>query len=339
ATQQFGVDPALAEVTVKALADGELTGDEAKQIAVAACAWAGAVLGQSFGIPAPIGAFVGSAVGGIVVDAVFSAFGIGGDDAAERRRKLEEARQRWIEAQTKWNTEMLRSAWNAYLHYFEAVEDALQKAFDQYKDALAKMGGLRYFESAEIVVPFAVVKRPCASVSGCLYFATGAESVSIRQNPWQHELPIKVAKVTCQPGAKINGVPNAYAALRFWLASPRVSPTGQTGIPDWEQISKIAVELRGSEGKATEAAISLAQGLGKDIERASAAMALVMRDVIRTMAWVTVEEALKKKDAQDFANKLLQANKASATKSALVNSVLLAVGAGALAGWATAKLR
>jgi hypothetical protein len=344
ASEQFGVDPTVAKLTVQALADGELSSGEAHDIAVAACAWAGAVLGQGLGIPAPLGAFIGSALGDIVVTMVFTAFGIGKDDAKERRRKLEEARQRWREAQTKWNTEMLRAAWNAYLHYFEAAVDAVQKMLDQYKDALAETGGLRYYESTKIMAPGGIVQRKCSVPEGCLYFASGSESVLIRQNPWKHEMPIQAVNVTCAAGAKIKGVPNAYAALQFWLGAPRITPTGQTGMTDWEQISKLAVELAGAEGKATQAAIGLAQGFRDDIQRGAAAMAFVIRDAIRVMSWVTVKHALQDKETAERsleileAPKILEAQKYGATKSLMTNSVLLALGAGALAGWATAKL-
>lgn len=372
ATRSWGVDPAFAEVTVKALADGELTVDEAKQIAVAACAWAGAALGQAFGIPAPIGAFIGSALGGVVVDLVFSALGLG-DSAADRARKLEAARARWRSTQTDWNTATLRNAWNAYLHYFESIEDTLQKLFEQYKDALAKSGGIRYYGSTEIAaaapkagagllgglmggvsasVAQAVseatqatkpIARSCHNVGGCLYFTDNGkpyfDSVTVRMNPWEHEVPIQAAWAPCQPGAKLNGVLSPYAALKFWGAAPRPSPTGHVGMSDWDQVWQLSTELRGKEGQAAQASLALAAKMREEVDAGAAAMAFIIRDVIRTMAWVVVEEEIKKESTAEFARKLHEAEQRGAERSDVLNSVLLAAGAGALAGWATAKLR
>lgn len=91
AASQFGVDPSSIELTVNALQDGKLSSGEIEDIGGAAGAIAGAALAQSFGIPAPIGAFIGGKIGAGVGMWVSGALGISASERAEQRRKANAA--------------------------------------------------------------------------------------------------------------------------------------------------------------------------------------------------------------------------------------------------------
>lgn len=93
---QTGVDPKLLTVTAECLLDGKLSAEDCKAIGTCAGAIAGAALAQSFGIPAPIGAFIGGKVGAMVGETFAQIFGL--VDPQEAVRKMQAAFDSFAEA-------------------------------------------------------------------------------------------------------------------------------------------------------------------------------------------------------------------------------------------------
>jgi hypothetical protein len=124
AAMELGVDPKLAVVTVDAIMDGKLDSNDCEAIGKTAGAIAGAAICQAYGIPAPIGAFLGGEIGGFVGGEVAKIFGL-----SDRAYKKWLAEQKRIVAQ-------LQAAAEQQCH---VIREGYWQSFDTYVVALEQL--------------------------------------------------------------------------------------------------------------------------------------------------------------------------------------------------------
>jgi hypothetical protein len=119
-----GVDPKLIAVTAECLLDGKLDDKDCVAIGTTAGAIAGAAIASSFGIPAPIGSFIGGAAGAMVGGTVAQIFGL--DDPQAQVRALQKAfddlaTATVAEAQS-WCTPARSAYWDSFDNFLMATE-------------------------------------------------------------------------------------------------------------------------------------------------------------------------------------------------------------------------
>lgn len=122
ASSELGVDPRIAKVTVEAVLDGKLDKTDCESIGATAGSIAGAAICQMYGIPAPIGAFLGGEIGGWVGGEIADIFG-----ASDAARKEWLDKQRRIVADIRARAEdqcaLIRVGyWNTFDAYVRQAE-------------------------------------------------------------------------------------------------------------------------------------------------------------------------------------------------------------------------
>jgi len=242
---------AIVTVTVESLWDGKVSYDEIRGIVITTGAVIGAVVGQYFGIPAPIGSFIGGLTTAITFDLFAELFGWGPPSYEKRLAAMNAARQlkRAVEADL---FSLNVAAWNEYNYVWNDVVANLQNAIEAQVPWLD--GGLRYFSDQRVTeVPDGkggiielphIIDNVCRSPFGCPYFTAGSGTVltpadsgsppTSRNNQrgiWyrtDNYDPFGVPQVAftggLEHGGKFLGRPNAYAALAFYGATRFTTP-------------------------------------------------------------------------------------------------------------------
>lgn len=141
---ETGIDPKIVTVTADALADGKLSEKECEAIGCVAGSIAGAEIATSFGIPAPIGSFIGGLVGTDIGGTFAEIFGAGDSGAKEVQGRLDKIRD-WENvqlAQAQQICSTLRTT------YWQTFDNLLLATEVQWETAELKVGwkfGLRWY--------------------------------------------------------------------------------------------------------------------------------------------------------------------------------------------------
>ena len=120
AAEELGVDPKLCEVTVEAIIDGKIDKNDCESIGKTAGSIAGAAICQAYGIPAPIGAFLGGEIGGFIGGEVADIFGLS-----------KKAHEKWLAEQRAIVAKELAQA----EEQCEKIREGYWAVFDQYVHA------------------------------------------------------------------------------------------------------------------------------------------------------------------------------------------------------------
>jgi len=148
AANYVGVDPRLAVTTVEALADGSLDTGDCEAIGAMAGAVACAAALQAFGIPAPIGAWLGGQFGALIGGTIAAIFGM---TAAARRRAEQLRKAAECAAGQEWNLNMVRSCNLAHESYSLRMLYYIQEIESMWSDIEQEQGiqfKLRWFGAA-----------------------------------------------------------------------------------------------------------------------------------------------------------------------------------------------
>lgn len=141
AAEELGVDPRLAKVTVEAVMDGKLDKNDAESIGSVAGSIAGAALCQAYGIPAPIGAFLGGEIGGFIGGEIADIFG-----ASKRAHEEWLRKQRAIVARARAEAEeQCRVIREGYWTNFDAYVNAAELRWEELELKAGGLFGIRWF--------------------------------------------------------------------------------------------------------------------------------------------------------------------------------------------------
>ena len=246
-----GVPFSFFEATFDALSDGQVTPAEAKGIIVGAAGYVGAVVGQAFGIPAPIGAFIAQLLVGGLVDVLSDAFGWGQTDS-EKLLSAQHAAQDAAAAASAKCTALATALWLEYQHYWDAITRDLDGSIRANQEWLTPKGscgqsdGIRLFgafsldtvrdksgnpiilNAAQVkkgqkpvyrVYPYQV-SRSCDNPQGCSYLSYGIGSIVTRD-----QYALSPGELNRVPSIRLNPPGcDATTALAFWGAQRFVTP-------------------------------------------------------------------------------------------------------------------
>lgn len=144
ASSELGVDPRLAKVTVEAVMDGKLDKGDAEAIGSVAGSIAGAALCQTFGIPAPIGAFLGGELGGFVGGEIADIFG-----ASKKAHREWLNKQKRIVAQIQAKAEeQCQIIREGYWQTFDAYVSHAESAWENLELRAGARFDLRWFDKS-----------------------------------------------------------------------------------------------------------------------------------------------------------------------------------------------
>lgn len=421
-----GVPFGLFESTFEALSDGQLTGDEVKGIVIGAAGYIGAVIGQAFGLPAPIGALLSQLIVGGVISLLSDAFGWGPSDTDKLLAAQRAASDAAATASTKC-TDLAVALWLEYQHYWDSITKNVDQTINANQEWLFSGGncspttGIKIFGkttldlirdpsgSPIITNPDAVKKgqkpayrmypypvtRDCRDQKGCTYLSMqGSDRLVIRD-----KFPASPADLKRVPSIYL-GSPtcNGQSALAFWGAQRYATPyhvmmemrgkhnqwiepstyrpTQLTSYnaPRWEEVLHSDDEYLKSIGLVTTVNFGTEVGpcmtpiwakfMFRSLEQAAAAVALVQRDIARTVSgatteygikyhmeqaagisWQVASDAQKRKAAQAVTAKtaslrhaVVEARRRGRKQADLLNYGLLAAGGGALLGLGIRKI-
>lgn len=133
--------------TASALWDGKVTSDEIGKLAGMVGSIVGATIGQMFGLPAPIGSFIGSVVTTLIFDGLGKLFGWGPSASSLRAQALFAARQA-AEAERVKCIAMGNQVWGQYQKYWTELVRNVQDSINSQSFWLQH--GLRFFEDAYV---------------------------------------------------------------------------------------------------------------------------------------------------------------------------------------------
>lgn len=145
---ETGIDPSIAEVTVDAVMDGKLDKHDCEAIGATAGAVAGAALCQTFGIPAPIGAFLGGKIGGFIGGEVADIFGIG-KQSYDDWLKQQKARAAQELSDYETYCAQVRSG---YWQVFDATVIAAERRWEELEVRLGTKFDVRFFGRAPVAI-------------------------------------------------------------------------------------------------------------------------------------------------------------------------------------------
>ena len=245
-----GVPFGLLEVGFDFWTTGAMSADQAKGLVIGIAGLVGGAVGQLFGLPAPIGAFLAQMIVGPLVGAVFDAFGWGASDS-EKLQAAQAAASAAAVVASKQCTDLARALWLEYQHYWQSIEDNLNATIHANQEWLllqpniycAPPNGIRLFPAGsdgENRIQYVVaadgkvvrdskgrpqtypypVERTCFDDMGCPYLLTKLDSPIYRD---QYALtPDALGRVpTITQG--MAGC-DALSALAFWNARRYVTP-------------------------------------------------------------------------------------------------------------------
>jgi hypothetical protein len=346
-----GVPFDLFETTFDALSDGRVTSAEAKGIVIGAAGFVGAVIGQAFGLPAPLGALLGQ----LIVGGLSEAFGWGPDDSEKLKSAQDAAAAAAATAHSQCQ-DLSIALWLEYQHYWDAIAKTLDATIRQNQSWLTPEGsclrtnGIRLFGSTTLDIirdgagmplitnPAEVKKgarpkyrtypvkmtRSCGDARGCPYLSMPMEKM-LSRDKW----PLAPDDLRRVPSISAGSAGcDATGALLFWGARRYVNPmhvfyamqgkANQWVEPDtyratelssrnvrrWEEIVHSDYDYLSSVvgyvgtinfGTAVSEcpAPAWAAFMFKSLEQAAAAVALVQRDLARTVSAATTEYGIK----------------------------------------------
>jgi len=125
-----GVDPKLIAVTAECLMDGKLDEKDCVAIGTTAGAIAGATIATAFGIPAPIGSFIGGAAGAMVGGTVAQIFGLVDPQAqiTALQKAFDQLAAATIAEAQAWCMPARTAYWDAFDNLVYAVELQWEKS-------------------------------------------------------------------------------------------------------------------------------------------------------------------------------------------------------------------
>jgi hypothetical protein len=257
-----GIPLSLCESTYGSLSNGSINFDEAQGLAIQACGFIVAAVGQAFGLPAPIGAVLGQIIASVLVPIVCDLLGFGPSDS-EKLNRAQEAARKAADAATIACTDLARALWLQYQHYWESMQGNLNTLMHVNQEWLLASGscgrdnGVFLFpasspgaDTLDIVrdpvdggavllnesdvragraraqymrYQKPVVGRSCSWTLGCPYGAYGIEGVVYRD---KYDLSMGELKQKRKPVISQGGYGacDALGALAFWNARRYVTP-------------------------------------------------------------------------------------------------------------------
>ena len=242
-----GIPFSMLELSWGALKDGSISGDEVKGLVIGAAAWAGAAIGQMFGIPAPLGALLANIIVGEIVSVLSGWFGWG-PSASSLLQAAQAAAARAARAESARCTDQATVLWLAYQHYWERIETNLEAAIRANQEWLTPSGycsrsdGIRLFDATSLDVvhdeqgnPVVLrrskgeiiyqtypvqVARQCTEALGCPYLASAIDDIVVRDEyAFTPDALQRVPLVTRSPPGC-----DALTALAYWGARRYATP-------------------------------------------------------------------------------------------------------------------
>lgn len=242
-----GVPFQLFEATFSALKDGSLTSSEVKGLVISAAGFIGGVVGQAFGIPAPIGALLSQLVVGELVSVLSDAFGWGPSDSEKLNAAQEAATKAAAAASASCNT-LATALWLEYQIYWESLQKNLDTVVTANAEWLFPQGhcdktvGIRVFpgwspwentidyvrnadgtlavgrDGKPQAYPYPV-SRQCALPEGCTYMSAAFHLVRRANYGFTPASLDATPVVSYEPMGC-----DALSALAFWRAQRYVTP-------------------------------------------------------------------------------------------------------------------
>lgn len=348
-TYTTGVDPRLAQVTVQSFSDAELSESEMQAICAVAGSIAGAAVGQMFGIPAPIGAWVGGIVGDTIGGVVSDMFGLGiAADRAERWRREKERLARQLEAMRQQANNGCSYARISYWMAFDGVLRTLEEQWQRLECEAGRRFDLRWFDRTG-TYQFSFNRHHTKAVS--------CEGGTRYCCPYVYGCPYP--RPTPQGAGALDRVASAFAARGFpWPPCDNrpfcnlkkwKEPTGVPGYVRQDQIEAYKARLQQAYATGITGPADLALGgPGPQYAALDKITVMIAGDLIQTAGAVKAEldvmrergELAKGLSAryQEARAELLARAKRARLYNGLLNYGALAVGAGVL-GYAIKKRR
>ena len=259
-----GVPFSLCEATYRSLSDGSINFAEAQGLVIGACAWIGALVGQAFGLPAPLGALLSQLIASEIVPILADALGFGPSDS-EKLNQAQDAARKAAAAATIVCTDLARALWLQYQHYWDSMSGNLDRTIRANQEwlltggACSRTDGIRVFpettpgaNTLDIVcdktgAPILVNGKPihyahpisrwCTDPNGCPYLAYSIDSVVRRSSYSLSTADLKRVPNSYDISAGSPGC-DAVSALACWEARRYVTP------------NQVLYEMQGKKGGA-----------------------------------------------------------------------------------------
>jgi len=225
---ETGINPEIAEVTVEAVLDGKLDSNDCESIGATAGAIAGAALCQAYGIPAPIGAFLGGKIGGFIGGEVADIFGLTEKAYKEWLRKQKELAAKELGEYEKYCGQVREGYWSS----FDTLVVAVEKRWEALELQIGSRFDVRFFGAA----PFAIAN----------YIDQHTDY------PWQTYLGARSCGISCPDGVSVRNsskevLATLSAADRFALQLRcRDEMVRNTHLPAWTRVQWAAQKKAGS---------------------------------------------------------------------------------------------
>jgi hypothetical protein len=239
-----GIDPRLGVATANALYDGHLDTNDCKAIGGVAGAVAGAAACQTFGIPAPIGAFVGGELGKLAGGAVASIFGLGDDEYKKWLKKQKEIVKKieleaeqvcysirkgyWdifdkliIEAELKWETLELSVGAKFDLRWFDPTPAFYEWIQQQYTTGSAHNQGYKTYVDGPL----------CETRCDSTVIATGTKPYITSHSDEQLRALLKKSNCPVKAGAAAADMCSYGCSFTFGCLYPRFANWKKEHIP------------------------------------------------------------------------------------------------------------
>ena len=245
-----GVPFSLCEATYRSLSDGSINFAEAQGLVIGACAWVGALVGQAFGLPAPLGALLSQLIASEIVPILADALGFGPSDS-EKLNQAQNAARKAAAAATIVCTDLARALWLQYQHYWDSMSGNIDRTFRANQGWLLTNGscsrtdGIRLFpetapggNTLDVVcdnsgAPVLVngkqihyarpVTRSCVAPTGCPYLSYSIDSVVRRTSYSLSTQDLKRVPNSYDIGSGAPGC-DATSALALWEARRYATP-------------------------------------------------------------------------------------------------------------------
>jgi len=252
-----GVNFTMLEVGFDFWTTGKMSAEQAKGLVIGIAGMIGGAVGQLFGLPAPIGAFLAQMIVGPMVSMVFDAFGWGESDS-DKLRTAQAAASKAAEEASRQCTNYARALWLEYQRYWQSIQDNLQATINANQEWLllkpdvycAPPNGIRLFpagsdgenriqyiktENWKVVrdsrgnpqtYPYPV-ERTCFDSLGCPYKSTPIDPPIYRDS---YGYPVGDPAGTARDLAYVPKITSgiagcdAISALAFWNARRYVTP-------------------------------------------------------------------------------------------------------------------
>jgi hypothetical protein len=252
-----GVNFTMLEVGFDFWTTGSMSAEQAKGLVIGVAGMIGGIVGQAFGLPAPIGAFLAQIIVGPMVGAVFDAFGWGESDS-EKLQAAQAAAEAAAREASRQCTNYARALWLEYQHYWQSIEDNLNATIHANQEWLllkpdvycSPPNGIRLFPAlsdGENRIQYVIasdgkvvrdnkgnpqtypypVERTCFEDFGCPYLLTRFDPPIYRDS---YGYPAGDPAGTARDLARVPTITqgmigcDAISALAFWNARRYVTP-------------------------------------------------------------------------------------------------------------------